>query len=233
MDSKFRQVPSGVYTPGQGTGAPEGARLPSLAQAAFILSATDLAHFPSDDGSEIAFVGRSNAGKSSAINALTKRRSLARTSKTPGRTQQINFFGLGEGYRLVDLPGYGYAKVPLRMKQHWKKLIDSYLRQRLSLRGLVIVVDIRRALSELDKQILGWCLAANIPAHVLLTKADKLSRNVSAATLRDVQRDLLLLDTSSVCDDGNSLFSSQIFSAIKKSGITNLEAQLMKWFTET
>lgn len=216
MDRDFKQIPSGV-------------QVPSWTQAAFLLSATDLAHFPSDEGSEIAFVGRSNAGKSSAINALTKRRSLARTSKTPGRTQQINFFGLGEQYRLVDLPGYGYAKVPKRMKQHWERLTDSYLRQRLSLRGMVIVVDIRRALSGFDRQILDWCLAARIPAHVLLTKADKLSRNVAATVLRDVQRDLQALATHHTSDDDQVIFSVQLFSAVKKSGISDLETRLTQW----
>jgi len=226
MDRGSRQIPSGVHA------LPGGAQAPSWAQAAFLLSATDLTHFPTDEGREVAFVGRSNAGKSSAINALTKRRALARTSKTPGRTQQINFFGLGDQYRLVDLPGYGYAKVPMRMKQHWERLIDSYLRQRVSLRGLIIVVDIRRALSEFDKQILGWCLAAHIPAHVLLTKADKLSRNVSTTVLRDVQRDLQRLETRPALDDDKVMFSVQLFSAIKKSGIADLEIRLTQWLTE-
>ncbi len=195
-------------------------------QAAFLLSATDMRHFPADEGGEVAFVGRSNAGKSSAINALTGRRALARTSKTPGRTQHINFFELGGHARLVDLPGYGYAKVPPRMKAHWERLIDDYLRRRMSLRGLVIVVDARRALSGFDRQILGWCRAARVPAHVLLTKADKLSRNGAMKVLHAVQGELQALAGQ---DEAPIELTVQLFSATKKSGITGLESRMLAW----
>lgn len=195
-------------------------------QAAFLLSATDMRHFPADEGGEVAFVGRSNAGKSSAINALTGRRALARTSKTPGRTQHINFFGLDGHHRLVDLPGYGYAKVPPRMKAHWERLIDDYLRRRMSLRGLVIVVDARRALSGFDRQILGWCQAAGVPAHVLLTKSDKLTRNGAMKVLREVQGELQAL-----AEQGEDTveMSVQLFSATQKSGVADLESHLLVW----
>ncbi len=198
-------------------------------QAAFLLSATDPRHFPPDEGGEVAFVGRSNAGKSSAINALTGRRALARTSKTPGRTQQINFFGLGEARRLVDLPGYGYAKVPPSMKARWERLIDAYLRRRESLRGLVIVVDARRALAAFDRQILDWCLAAGIPAHVLLTKADKLSRNGAREVLREVQKELRDL----AGHEGAPVeLSAQLFSATQKTGTGDLASRMEAWLKE-
>ena len=195
-------------------------------QATFLLSATDLRHFPADEGGEVAFVGRSNAGKSSAINALTGRRGLARTSKTPGRTQQINFFALGGPHRLVDLPGYGYAKVPPSMKARWEKLIDAYLRRRESLRGLVIVVDARRALSTFDRQILEWCLAAAIPAHVLLTKADKLSRNGARDVLREVRQELRALSGPEAVP---VTLSAQLFSSTRKDGVEELAALMAAW----
>ncbi len=195
-------------------------------QAAFILSAVEAAHFPVDEGCEVAFVGRSNAGKSSAINALTSRRALARISKTPGRTQQINFFRLDEQRRLVDLPGYGFAKVPLRIKQHWQRLIESYLQYRSSLQGLVIVVDARRALSDLDRQILEWCRVAAIPAHVLLTKADKLSRNAACAVLHQVQA---AMNGSVAPGTALPVETVQLFSATKKQGIDELRGKLDQW----
>lgn len=195
-------------------------------QAAFMLSAVEASHFPADEGCEVAFVGRSNSGKSSAINALTSRRALARISKTPGRTQQINFFSLDEQLRLVDLPGYGFAKVPLRVKQHWQRLIESYLQYRSSLQGLVVVVDVRRALSDLDRQILAWCRVSAIPAHVLLTKADKLSRNAACAALHQVQA---AMNDNAVSGDALPVESAQLFSATKKHGVDELRDRLDQW----
>ena len=137
---------------------------------------TLLAQCPNDDGCEIAFAGRSNAGKSSAINTLTRNKGLARTSKTPGRTQLINFFQLDEGKRLVDLPGYGYAKVPIAMKRKWDKHLAEYLQLRQSLAGLILLMDIRHPLQEFDLQMLNWAAQAGLPVHILLTKSDKLKR---------------------------------------------------------
>ncbi len=190
-------------------------------QTEFLLSASDFSHFPPDTGAEVAFVGRSNAGKSSAINALTGRRTLARISKTPGRTQQINFFRIDEARRLVDLPGYGYAKVARAMRARWERLIERYLRQRRSLRGLVVVVDCRRGLTALDEMLLEWCQAANLPAHVLLTKADKLSRGAAGAVLAQVRRQL----------EGRKggEFTVQLFSATKRQGVEDLQARLAGW----
>lgn len=196
-------------------------------QTTFLLSASDFSHFPPDEGREVAFVGRSNAGKSSAINALTGRRALARISKTPGRTQQINFFQIDASHRLVDLPGYGYAKVPRAMKQQWERLIGRYLQGRRSLQGLVIVVDSRRGLSELDQMLLAWCQDAAIPAHVLLTKADKLSRGAAGAVLLQVRQ---ALARHFAQGEDAPLFSAQLFSALKKQGVDELRQQLALWY---
>ncbi len=197
-------------------------------QTAFLLSASDFSHFPPDEGREVAFVGRSNAGKSSAINALTGRRALARISKTPGRTQQINFFQVDESRRLVDLPGYGYAKVPRAMKQHWERLIGRYLQRRRSLQGLVIVVDSRRGLSELDLMLLEWCGEAAVPAHLLLTKADKLSRSAASAVLLQARK--ALAQAFPAADGEAALFSAQLFSALKKQGVEELRRRLAQWY---
>jgi GTP-binding protein len=175
--------------------------------ARFITSANVPKQFLADQGSEIAFAGRSNSGKSSAINAILGRRGLARTSKTPGRTQLVNFFAIGEGRRITDLPGYGYAKVPEAVRQHWGKLMDSYFRRRRSLAGLFLVMDARRPLTEFDQGMLGWAREAGCPVHILLTKADKLSRGAAAATLLAVRKSL-----------GESA-SVQLFSALKGSGV--------------
>jgi GTP-binding protein len=147
-----------------------------LRQASFLSSATALDGMPPDRGREVAFAGRSNAGKSSALNAITGVKGLARASKTPGRTQLINFFGLHHDARLVDLPGYGFAEVPEQVRRSWGEMIQDYLAGRESLAGLVIVMDIRHPLTELDQQLIGWAQPAGIPLHVLLTKADKLSK---------------------------------------------------------
>jgi len=162
----------------------------SLHQATFLTSAAKLSQCPQDDGIEVGFCGRSNAGKSSAINYLTDQRKLARTSKTPGRTQLINFFSITDAFRLVDLPGYGYARVPTAVKREWHKNIDAYLKHRQSLCGLVLVMDIRHPLKEFDRMMLDWSEQANLPIHILLTKADKLKRGAQQATLLKVRRAL-------------------------------------------
>jgi GTP-binding protein len=152
--------------------------------ARFITSANTTRQFPADEGVEVAVAGRSNAGKSTAINALTGRRNLARTSKTPGQTQLINFFELEPGTRLVDLPGYGYARVPLEMKRHWEKLVNQYLTERRSLAGLILIVDARRGPKPEDLVLLEWAKRDGVEAHVLMSKSDKLSRSQAAAQLR-------------------------------------------------
>ena len=159
-------------------------------QAEFMLSANDLRQFPPDHGSEVAFAGRSNAGKSSAINTILGRKALARTSKSPGQTRLINFFALGGDERLVDLPGYGFAKVPVAMREHWGELIQKYFAGRASLRGVVLIVDARRGLADQDRQLIDWIETAPRAVHVLLTKEDKLTRNESRQALATINREL-------------------------------------------
>ncbi|MEJ2522565.1 MAG: ribosome biogenesis GTP-binding protein YihA/YsxC [Gammaproteobacteria bacterium] len=159
-------------------------------EASFIASAHRPRQFLADEGREVAFAGRSNAGKSSAINAILGRRGLARTSKTPGRTQLVNFFSVGPGKRITDLPGYGYARVPPDVRRHWGELMDAYFRQRRSLAGLFLVMDIRHPLTEFDQQMLAWAEAADCPVRVLLTKCDKVSRGKGTATRHSVVRAL-------------------------------------------
>ena len=175
--------------------------------ARFITSAYRPDQFVPDTGAEVAFAGRSNAGKSSAINAIVGRRGFARTSKSPGRTQLINFFSLDTGRRIVDLPGYGYAKVTRALQEHWRGLLMEYFETRLSLRGLVLVVDARRLLGDFDWQMLDWCARIDCPVHVLLTKADKLKRAAASSALATVRKEL----------DGTA--SVQLFSALKSQGI--------------
>ncbi len=158
--------------------------------AQFLMSTPDHRKLPEDCGREVAFAGRSNAGKSSAINAITDHNALARTSKTPGRTQQLVVFGLDAGERLIDLPGYGYAKVPLAVKRDWHTLIDAYVRERQSLAGIVIVSDIRHALTDFDRQMLAWCQARELRCVVLLSKADKLNRGPAMETRHKVLREI-------------------------------------------
>ncbi len=192
-------------------------------QAVFLQSASALTNAPLDTGSEVAFAGRSNAGKSSAINTLTGNRKLARTSRTPGRTQLINFFALSEQQRLVDLPGYGYAKVPLKMKREWNKHMEAYLQRRQSLRGLVLLMDVRHPLTDQDEQMVRWAASATMPVHVLLTKADKLKRGPAKNTLLSVRARLLEFgDTTSV----------QLFSSLKGDGLKELETLLRAWLTD-
>lgn len=175
--------------------------------AKFILSANAPQQFLPDDGREVAVAGRSNAGKSSAINVIVNRRQFARTSKTPGRTQLLNFFSLREDDRLVDLPGYGYARVPDKQRQHWGRLLQAYFEERNCLSGLILVVDVRRLLSDFDRQMLGLAQSVRLPAHVLLTKADKLKRGQASSALLQVQKEL------------NGQAGVQLFSALKRQGV--------------
>ena len=192
--------------------------------AEFLISAPSINECPSENGTEVAFAGRSNAGKSSAINALTDNQKLAKTSKTPGRTQLINFFSLNhtQELRLVDLPGYGYAKVPLETKKKWQKHLAEYLEKRHSLKGLVLLSDIRHPLQEFDSLMLNWALGANMPVHMLLTKSDKLKRGPMNATLLQVQKHIRELDAS-------DRVTVQTFSAMKKQGIGELTKTLSRW----
>ena len=182
--------------------------------AAFLTSANAASQFVPDEGREVAVAGRSNAGKSSAINAIVNRRQFARTSKTPGRTQLVNFFSLGEGRRLVDLPGYGFAKVSESMRSHWGELLTEYFRSRRSLAGLILVVDIRRQLTDFDRQMMRFADDVELPVHILLTKADKLKRGQAANALLSVRKDLG--DRATV----------QLFSALKRSGEDEARAVL-------
>lgn len=175
-------------------------------EAHFIKSANAISQFVADDGAEVAVAGRSNAGKSSAINIIVNRRQFARTSKTPGRTQLVNFFGLVDDQRLVDLPGYGFAKVSTKMRAHWRDLMADYFESRKSLRGLFLIVDIRRQITAFDEQMLGFSEMVGLPTHILLTKCDKLKRGQAAKAMLEVRRDL----------DG--LASVQQFSALTRVG---------------
>ena len=199
---------------------------PSLFTAArFTQSAPSLKQCPPDRGVEVAFAGRSNAGKSSALNALTGNRKLARTSKTPGRTQLLNFFELDDGRRLVDLPGYGFAKVPKAMKEEWDRHLAQYLQERQSLRGLILLTDIRHPLQRYDWQMLKWAALATMPVHLLLTKADKLNRGAAQNTLLKVRREL---EQQGFAHNT----SVQTFSALKRQGVAELEKVLNAWFEE-
>lgn len=190
----------------------------SFDSARFLTSAQQLSQCPPDEGGEVAFAGRSNAGKSSALNTLTRNSKLARTSKTPGRTQLMNFFSLSSGdHRLVDLPGYGYAKVNREMKQDWENYIGEYLAERQSLKGLVLLMDIRHPMSEFDEMMVRWSIQTQMPLRVLLTKSDKLKRGPAKSTLLKV--------THQLTSQANWL-SVQSFSSLKKEGVAELEAWL-------
>lgn len=186
--------------------------------ASYVLSAHQLKQLPRDAGIEVAIAGRSNAGKSSAINTFTDQRSLARTSKTPGRTQQIVIFELDENRRIADLPGYGYAKVPLKLKAHWRTVMARYFETRKCLRGVVLVMDIRHPMREFDQQMLDWCDSADVPCHILLTKADKLKRGPAQSTLLKIRRDL------------PDIASIQVFSSLNKTGLDELVDKLSIWY---
>jgi GTP-binding protein len=191
-------------------------------QAFYTLSAPSIRQCPADSGAEVAFAGRSNAGKSSAINTLTNNSKLARTSKTPGRTQLINFFELSEQQRLVDLPGYGFAKVPLKMKQEWERNLTEYLHDRQCLKGMVLMMDSRHPMQELDVMMLNWAIEAERPVHILLTKSDKLKKGPAQATLLAVRKHL----KDAEVDD---LVSAQLFSSLKKQGVETLMQVLNGW----
>ena len=191
--------------------------------AVFLQSASGLENAPSDYGWEVAFAGRSNSGKSSAINTLTGQKKLARTSRTPGRTQLINFFALSDSQRLVDLPGYGFAKVPLAVKKKWNQQLERYLQRRQSLRGLIMLMDIRHPLTEPDQQMLGWAITADMPVHILLTKSDKLKRGPAQNTLLSVRHQL---------SAHQALVSVQLFSSLKGIGVDELGRQLNGWLTD-
>ncbi len=189
-------------------------------QAQFLTSANKINQLPPDEGAEVAFAGRSNAGKSTALNAITDNKGLAKTSKTPGRTQLINYFSLDESHHLVDLPGYGYAKVPMAVKQHWQKVLSTYLQQRQSLRGLVLMMDVRHPLKEFDRQMLEWCRHQEMPLHILLTKADKLKRGAASSTLHKVRKELKTEYPQATV---------QLFSAPAKQGVDEARALLSQW----
>jgi len=183
-----------------------------------MLSAPNLDYCPEDTGVEIAFAGRSNVGKSSVINLLTGNRRLARISKTPGRTQQLNFFSLGEGMRLVDLPGYGYAKVPEKMRQRWGRIMQEYFERRGSLRGVIIIMDIRHPLRPFDQQMLRWCEESNLPAHCVLNKADKVSKSIANQRLTEMKTTL-----------SPKLFSAQLCSTQSGAGKELLQEKILSW----
>ncbi|HPE59107.1 MAG: YihA family ribosome biogenesis GTP-binding protein [Thiothrix sp.] len=193
---------------------------PYFQQAVFRQSAAHAGTLPPEGGAEVAFAGRSNSGKSSTINRLCYQRGLARTSKTPGRTRLINFFSLPDGAQLVDLPGYGYAKVPDPVRREWQAFIEAYLGQRACLRGLVIIMDIRHPLTGHDRLLLDWASQRRLPVHVLLNKSDKLKRGPAANTLLQVRRELNALPGE---------ISVQTFSADSGDGLETLWGQLEYW----
>ena len=190
-------------------------------QAHYTISATQLTELPEDNGIEVAFAGRSNAGKSSAINTITEQKSLARISKTPGRTQMINFFDFDDERSLVDLPGYGYAKVPEKMKIRWQQTLGKYLETRKSLRGLMLMMDIRHPLKEFDLQMISWANNAELAVHILLTKSDKLKSGAAKASLLQARVKLESLELNA---------GVQLFSSLKKSGKEEAIEQLNQWF---
>ncbi|MFU2089707.1 ribosome biogenesis GTP-binding protein YihA/YsxC [Avibacterium avium] len=188
----------------------------------FLMSAPNIRVLPEDSGMEIAFAGRSNAGKSTALNALTNQKNLARTSKTPGRTQLINVFEVEPFYKLVDLPGYGYAAVPEQMKIQWQKALGEYLQKRECLGGVVILMDIRHPLKDLDQQMIEWAVSADLPVLLLLTKADKLSQSAVSKQVKMVREAILPFQGD---------VQVEAFSALKKQGIDKLARKLDSWFS--
>ena len=193
-----------------------------LRTAQYQISATAVHNFPADEGCEVAFAGRSNAGKSSCLNVIANQKALARVSKTPGRTQMINFFALQDPLiKLVDLPGYGFAKVPGAMRADWGKNIQAFLETRQALKGLVVLMDVRRPYGELDQQMIGWAVSRGVPAHAVLTKSDKLSRN---------QQKQALFQTQKALPEG---CTAQLFSSLKREGIPELEDKLEEWMLQT
>lgn len=192
-----------------------------FSHAKFEISAPDISHLPHDNGIEVAFAGRSNAGKSSALNTLTRQKNLARTSKTPGRTQMINVFELAEDQRLIDLPGYGFAQVPLQMKKKWQKALGEYLQKRKSLKGLVVLMDIRHPFKDLDQELIHWAVSSDLPVLALLTKADKLKSGKRKAQL--------MMATEAAMAFGGDV-QVEAFSSLNKIGLEKLENKLFNWF---
>ena len=188
--------------------------------ARYLISASTLEQCPPDEAREVAFVGRSNAGKSSAINVLTAQTKLARTGKTPGRTQLLNYFEVAPQRYIVDLPGFGYAKVPLDMKHRWQRQLELYLQERQSLQGLVLLMDIRHPFTEFDEMLVQWCADSDLPLHVLLTKADKLSRGAAKNEVLAARKKLEALHPH---------MTVQLFSALSKEGADELRAKLDNW----
>ncbi len=206
---------------GSNSSTSSNAQLPDvLRNPEFLLGAAEPHQFPDDELIEIAFAGRSNVGKSSAINAICNRRKLARTSKVPGRTQQINFFSMGDNARLADLPGYGFAQVPLAVKKKWQDTIHKYLAERQNLRVLVLLMDIRHPLTDLDWQMVHWAGESNLPTQVLLTKADKFKRGKVAATTLSVEKQL-----ANVAGQ----FEVEPFSSQSYLGVNEMRQQLAEW----
>lgn len=183
-----------------------------------MLSANRLSQLPEDTGIEVAFAGRSNTGKSSVINVLTRQRQLARVSKTPGRTQLLNCFEIAADRRLIDLPGYGFARVPESIKRHWGQVLEQYFQNRAALKGLVLIVDIRHGLKPHDWQMQEWCVANRLSMHIVLNKADKLSRGAAMNEMNKLQQEI------------DSSATLQIFSALKKTGVEPLIEKLDDWF---
>ena len=194
-----------------------------LSKATFTISAPDIRRLPADTGIEVAFAGRSNAGKSSALNTLTNQRGLARTSKTPGRTQLINVFEVAENRRLVDLPGYGFAKVPLEMKKKWQKALGEYLEKRDALKGLVLLMDIRHPLKDLDMDLIQWAADSDLPVLVLLTKCDKLSQGKRSAEVLSVKKALAPIDAD---------IKVQAFSSLKRTGAEQANIVICDWLAQ-
>lgn len=192
-------------------------------KAKFVTAFSASSKPPEDRFIEVAFAGRSNAGKSSSLNALTGQKKLARTSSKPGRTQQINFFGIDDKRFLVDLPGYGYAAVSKTLKQEWQGLMEGFLRSRQSLKGVVIIMDIRHPLKESDCQMIEWCDERALPMHLVLTKADKIKKNKINQTLFSVQKDVKEVQTP---------ITVQVFSSETKLGLPELKAKLSEWMKE-
>lgn len=190
-------------------------------KAEFLLSAARLSQLPEDVGYEVAFVGRSNAGKSTALNTLTNQKHLAKTSKTPGCTQLINVFVLDEQRRLIDLPGYGFAKVPLVIKKRWQETLGQYLEKRDCLRGVILLMDARHPFKEEDVNILNWCLASELPCHILLSKADKLTYQEQCQTAKKTKETLKNVE---------GLVSFQLFSAAKRQGLETLLQKMDLWY---
>ena len=191
-------------------------------KTSFLMSAPSVKQSPIDEGKEVAFAGRSNAGKSSVINTLTDNKKLARTSKTPGRTQLLNFFSLSEDRRLVDLPGYGFAKVPIVVKRNWNRNLAGYLQERQSLVGVVILMDIRHPLQKYDWQLIRWASESKMPVHLLLTKSDKLKRGAINNVLLSVEEELAKEKLS-------ASFTIQAFSSFKRFGLDELKQKLTIW----